>query len=131
MAALQRCFESIDEKATLAVQPSFLLHEIKKKQSRENQERLAGRCVVRLLRKLRTKDVIDFMDCGPESIEELTGERFAIECAIEKPCVIRSVRRRQKIQTIDGVLRWIAQIDIEAPKLTMRREIVNGDAIAV
>jgi len=131
VAAVQGRLEPIDEKSTLAIQPSLLLHEIEEKQSRENQKGLTGRRVVRLFRELFPQHCLDFTNGIAESIEELAREGLAIESAIEESRVIGRVRRHEKIQTIDGMRRWIVEIDVETPQFAVSGKIVNRQTIAI
>src|SRR5439155_4384388 len=101
VSALQRCFEPVDEKSALAVEPSFLLDEVQKQQPRQNQKRLCRCGVARFFRELRPKQRVDFADGGSESLEKLSRQRFAIERPIEKARVIGILRRLQQIQAID------------------------------
>src|SRR5438309_6608675 len=79
VSALQRCFEPIDKKSALAVEPSLLLDEVQKQQPRQNQKRLRRRGVARLFREFRPKQCVDFADGGTESLEKLSRQRFAIQ----------------------------------------------------
>ncbi|SRR6266849_1539392 len=119
VSALQRRFEPIDEKPPLAVEPSLVLDEVEEEQSRQDQERLRRRGIARLFRRLSSKQRVELVDCGAESLEELPRQRFAIERPIEKTRVIGIARSRQQIETIDRVRRRIVQVDVEPPQLAM------------
>ena len=115
VAALYRRFQPIDEKSPLAVQPAFLLDEVEKQKARKNQQRLSGGGFDGFAWKLRPERAVDFANRGAKSFEKLTGERLAIEGAIEELCVIGFIIRGEEIEAIEGVRRRISQIDVETP----------------
>src|SRR5579884_621808 len=127
MLALQRRVQTIDEKASLAVQPAFLLDEIEGEQSREDQQRFGGGCVGALARELRAQRRVDIAYGIAKAFEELPRQRFAIEGPIEQARVIGAGVRGEEVEAIDRVHRWMSQVDIEATQIAIRREVVQRD----
>ena len=125
MSTLNSGVETIDQKAALVVQPSLLLDEVEKEKSREDEQGLRRGCFRRFSRELPAKCLIDFADRAAEPFEELPRQGFAVERAIEEPRMIACSGRRQQIETIERVRRWILQVDVQPPQIAMFGEIVE------